>query len=192
MTDHRFVNVRMLPPALLPLLLAACGGGQPLGNPEDVGNPATIEGRALSFSYFQACVHPVLATPQVGPSGSNTCAAGGCHDSRTGTGGALRLDGTAAAVDPALPAEQIRGQAMYRNFFSAQGVSVIGNPAASLLLAKPRLLNVLHGGGLVLDADSEAAQRIGFWISRPMPPGQDEFSGAGAALLDANGGCRTR
>ena len=137
-------------------------------------------------------MQPVLATPQAGPAGSNTCAAGGCHDSLTGTGGALRLDGSAAVVDLALPVDQIRGQAMYRNFFSAQGVSVIGNPAASLLLAKPRLLNVLHGGGLVLDADSEAARRITFWISRPMPPGQDEFSSAGLALLDAAGGCGTR
>ena len=48
----------MLPPRagrlslLLPLLLAACGGGNPLGNPEDVENPVTTEGRHLSFSYF--------------------------------------------------------------------------------------------------------------------------------------------
>ena len=94
-------------------------------------------------------------------------------------------------MDPALPPEQVRATAMYRNFFSAQGVSVIGSPAASLLLAKPRLLNVLHGGGLVLAADSEAARRIAFWIGRPMPPGQDEFSVAGLALLGTDGGCRT-
>ena len=175
-------------------LLAGCGGGGPLGNPDEVSNPAATEGRHLSFTYFQACVHPVLSTPQAGPSGgdsNNTCAAGGCHDSVTGTGGALRLAGTAAGVDPALPPEQVRATAMYRNFFSAQGVSVIGSPAASLLLAKPRLLNVLHGGGLVLAADSEAARRIAFWIARPMPPGQDEFSVAGLALLRTDGGCRT-
>jgi hypothetical protein len=172
-------------------LLAGCGGGGPLGNPDEVSNPAATEGRHLSFTYFQACVHPVLSTPQAGPSGNNTCAAGGCHDSVTGTGGALRLAGTAAGVDPALPPEQVRATAMYRNFFSAQGVSVIGSPAASLLLAKPRLLNVLHGGGLVLAADSEAARRIAFWIARPMPPGQDEFSVAGLALLGTDGDCRT-
>jgi hypothetical protein len=173
------------------LALSGCGGGGPLGNPEDVTNPAATEGRHLSFTYFQACVHPVLSTPQAGPAGSNTCAAGGCHDSVSGTGGALRLAGAATGVDAALPPEQIRASAMYRNFFSAQGVTVIGNPAASLLLAKPRLLNVLHGGGLVLAADSEAARRIAFWIGRPMPPGQDEFSSAGLALLGPNASCRT-
>lgn len=172
-------------------LLAACGGGGPLGNPDDVSNPAATEGRHLSFTYFQACVQPVLSTPQAGPAGNNTCAAGGCHDSVTGTGGALRLDGAAAAVDPALSPDQIRTSATYRNFFSAQGVTVIGNASASLLLAKPRLLNVLHGGGLILAADSEAARRIAFWITRPMPPGQDEFSSAGLALLGPNATCRT-
>ena len=45
--------------------------------------------------------------------------------------------------------------------------------------------------GLVLAADSEAARRIAFWIARPMPPGQDEFSVAGLALLGTDGGCRT-
>jgi hypothetical protein len=176
---------------LLASTLAACGGGGPLGNPDDVSNPAATEGRHLSFTYFQACVHPVLSTPQPGPAGSNTCAAGGCHDSVSGTGGALRLAGAATHIDPALPAEQIRATAMYRNFFSSQGVSVIGSPTASLLLAKPRLLNVLHGGGLVLSADSEAARRIAFWIARPMPPGQDEFSSAGLALLGPGASCRT-
>lgn len=176
---------------LAAVTLAACGGGGPLGNPDDVSNPDATEGRHLSFTYFQACVQAVLATPQPGPAGSNTCAAGGCHDSLTGTGGALRLDGTAAVVDLTLPPAQIRTSAMYRNFFSAQGVSVMGNPGASLLLAKPRLLNVLHGGGLVLAADGEAARRLAFWIARPMPPGQDEFSSAGLALLASDGRCRT-
>ena len=173
------------------LVLAGCGGGGPLGLPDEVANPPATEGRHLSFVYFQACVHPVLSTPQPGPAGNNTCASAGCHDSATGTGGALRLVAAAVAEDPALPADQVRGRDMHRNFLSAQGVTVIGNPDASLLLAKPRLLNVLHGGGLILDADSEATRRIAFWIGRPMPPGQDEFSDAGRALLDANGGCRT-
>jgi len=179
-------------PCLLPALLAACGGGNPLDNPDSVSNPATSgDGRALSFVYFQACVQPVLTTPVPGPGGSNTCAGAGCHDSRSGTGGALRLDGAATAVDPALPADQLRTTAMYRNFVSAQGVTVIGNATASLLLAKPRLAGVLHGGGLIFDGDSSATQRLTFWISRPMPAGQDEFSAAGQALLGADGACRT-
>lgn len=169
------------------LLLAACGGGA-LDNPDDVANPPATEGRRLSFAYFQACVQPVLATPQ-GP--NSACAAAGCHDSATGTGGALRLSATAATEDTAQAPERLRASAMYRNFFSAQGVTVIGNPGASLLLAKPRLANVLHGGGLIFSAETEATRRIAFWISRPMPDVQDEFSSAGQALLDASGGCRT-
>lgn len=178
--------------AMLPLALAACGGGNPLDNPDSVSNPATSgEGRALSFVYFQACVQPVLTTPVPGPGGSNTCAGAGCHDSRNGTGGALRLDGAATAADLSLPADQLRATAMYRNFVSAQGVTVIGNATASLLLAKPRLAGVLHGGGLIFQGDSSATQRLTYWISRPMPPGQDEFSAAGLALLGADGACRT-
>jgi hypothetical protein len=80
---------------------------------------------------------------------------------------------------------------MYRNFFSAQGVSVIGNPGASLPAGQAPAANVLHGGGLVLAADGEAARRLAFWIVRPMPPGQDEFSSAGLALLTSDGRCRT-
>lgn len=173
-------------------LVTACGGGNPFDNPEDVSNPAATEGRRLSFAYFQVCIHPVLTQPVSGSSGSNTCAAGGCHDSVTGTGGALRLDGSATAQDLAQTPEQIRASAMYRNFFSAQGVTVIGNAAGSLLLAKPRLANVLHGGGLIFDGESEGTRRLAFWITRPMPPGQDEFSSAGLALLDAQGGCSAR
>ena len=180
---------RTMVTALSVALLAACGGGNPFDNPEDVSNPPATEGRRLSFAYFQACIHPVLTQPVVGPGGSNTCAAAGCHDSVSGTGGALRLDGSATAQDLALTPEQIRASAMYRNFFSAQGVTVIGNAAGSLLLAKPRLTNVLHGGGLIFDGESEGTRRLAFWITRPMPPGQDEFSSAGLALLDAQGGC---
>lgn len=179
-------------PWFLPLVLAACGGGNPLDNPDSVSNPATSgDGRALSFVYFQACVQPVLSNPVPGPGGANTCAGAGCHDSRTGTGGALRLDGAAAAVDLSQPVAQLRSTAMYRNFVSAQGVTVIGNASGSLLLAKPRLAGVLHGGGLIFSGDSDATRRLTFWISRPMPAGQDEFSAAGLALLGADGACRT-
>lgn len=175
-------------PVLLAVCIGGCGGGNPLDNPDDVANPAATGGRRLSFVYFQACVQPVLATPQA-PAAA--CAAAGCHDSTNGSGGALRLDGSAAPQDLAQGADALRRSAMYRNFVSAQGVTVIGNPGASLLLAKPRLANVLHGGGLIFSAETEATRRIAFWIARPLPDGQDEFSSAGQALLDAGGGCRT-
>ncbi len=83
--------------ALLALgALAACGGGNPFSNPEAIDNPAGALGQRLAFAYFQRCVQPVLSNPQPGAS---ACAAGGCHDSATGTGGALRLEGAATPED---------------------------------------------------------------------------------------------
>jgi hypothetical protein len=81
-----------------------------------------------------------------------------------------------------------------RNFFSAQGEAIPGQPLASRLLAKPLLLNVLHGGGLIFESpDDEMARRIAYWINRPMPVGQDEFSTAAHPLFTppdpATGAC---
>ena len=75
--------------------LAACGGSSnPLGNPPVVSNPESALGNQhLSFAYFQRCINPIfLAQLQAqGAATTNTCAGGGCHDTVTGTGGALRL-----------------------------------------------------------------------------------------------------
>jgi hypothetical protein len=94
----------------------------------------------------------------------------------TGTGGALRLDGTATAVDLTLPPAQIRTSAMYRNFFSAQGVSVIGNPRrqpAAGQAAAGRTCCTAAAWSLPPTARPRAP---GVLDRRPMPPGQDEFS----------------
>ena len=66
---------------------------------------------------------------------------------------------------------------MYKNFYSAQGEVVFGSPTQSRLIAKPRLLGVLHGGGLIFENDQDPNVRlIQYWITHPMPAGQDEFS----------------
>lgn len=188
------------------LALAACGGGSnPLGNPPDVSNPPSDGGRKLSFAYFQRCIFPVflaeLPINQNGQISTNTCAGGGCHDDRTGTGGALRiiraaepLDVTDAANTP----EVIRESDMYKNFYSAQGVTLPGEPLQSRLLAKPLLLNMLHGGGLVFEnLQDPNAKLIQYWIDHPVPRGQDEFSTAtlGMYFTPPNpntGTCRTQ
>ena len=90
------------------LLLTGCGGeGNPLDNPPTVQNPTTTSGQKLSFVYFQKCVQPVfLKQLQINQSGvisTNTCAAAGCHDNATGTGGAFRLLGNAQPVDCRTP-----------------------------------------------------------------------------------------
>lgn len=185
-------SVRVIAIAALGVL-GACGGGgsNPFDNPALVDNPISTAGRKLSFAYFQRCINPIFLTEltvvQNGVSSRNTCAASGCHDDASGTGGALRLRAAAADIpltDTALTPAAIRDSEMYRNFYSAQGETVPGQPLASRLLTKPLLLNVLHGGGLIFESQQdELVKRIAYWINRPMPAGQDEFSTASASMF---------
>jgi hypothetical protein len=166
--------------------LAACGGGgsNPLDNPAAISNPASVSGQRLSFAYFQKCVNPIfdkqLQILFSSSTSTNSCAGSGCHDAAFGTGGALRVVPLAQPLDlndVANTADVIRASDMYKNFYSAQGEVVAGSPTQSRLLAKPLLLNVLHGGGLIFENTSDAnALLIQYWISHPAPQGQDEFS----------------
>ena len=180
--------------------LAACGGGSPLDNPSTVANPAGAQGQKLSFAYFQRCVNPVLNLPlRVNINGAvtvNTCASSGCHDNTSGTGGALRLFGTAAAVSLSLAPEAVRVSDMYKNYYSSLGETVVGSPEQSRLINKPLVRGVLHGGGLIFDSpDVAAAKLIRYWVNRPMPQGQDEFSVAANTMFTpadpVNGVCNT-
>ena len=147
-------------------------------------NPPGKSGDSLSFAYFQKCINPIflakLSIVQNGVSSTNTCAGSGCHDSNTGTGGALRIVAAAQPIDlgdATNTAELIRTTDMYKNFYSAQGVTVPGSQQQSRLFEKPLLLNVLHGGGQVFaDQSDPHAKLISYWISHPAPAGQDEFS----------------
>lgn len=181
-------------------ILAGCGGGGALDNPPAVANPPGSSGQKLSFLYFQRCVNPILNTPLPirinGSTSTNTCAAGGCHDNVSGTGGALRLLGGAAAVDPTAAIDVVRASDMYKNYYSSLGESVVGNPEQSRLLNKPLVRNTLHGGGLIFEtAEDPAARLIRYWINRPMPAGQDEFSSAANTMFSpadpATGACNT-
>jgi hypothetical protein len=200
------MSANRLPVAVVALvLLAGCGGSgeNPFDNAPQISNPAQTSGQKLSFAYFQRCVYPVLqARLQIDVNGAvsiNSCAAAGCHDNTNGTGGALRLF-PADAVDLANPAntpEAIRATDMYKNFYSSQGEVVFGAPLSSRLLTKPLTLNVLHGGGLIFLSESDPNfMLIRYWISRPMPQGQDEFSSAANSMFtpaDPNAGiCNTQ
>lgn len=184
--------------------LGGCGGGSnPLGNPPDVVNPPGTGGRDLSYAYFQRCIFPVLLAElpinQNGQLSTNTCAGGGCHDNTTGTGGALRVIRSATPFDlndGANTNTLIRTSDMYKNFYSAQGVTVPGDPLQSRLLAKPLLLNMLHGGGLIFDSEDDPnAKLIQYWIDHPVPSDQNEFSEAAYAMFNppdpTTGSCRT-
>ena len=191
---------------LLAAIVAGCGGGgsNPLSNPPSVENPSATGGQKLSFVYFQKCINPILLAPlqinQGGVVSTNTCASSGCHDNSTGTGGALRIVQSAQAVDLANPAntpDAVRATDMYKNFYSSQGSTVIGAALQSRLLTKPLTLNVLHGGGVVFADQSDVnARLIAFWIGRPMPQGQDEFSSAADSMFTpanpATGACNSQ
>ncbi len=169
--------------------LASCGGGStgnPFSNPASVENPAGAGGQHLAFAYFQKCINPIfVAQLQIqlnGTTSTNTCAGSGCHDTVTGTGGAFRVVGAAQPVDltnAANTADAIRMTDIYKNFYSAQGEVVLGSTAQSRLIAKPLLLGVLHGGGLIFPSETDPnARLIKYWITHPAPLGQDEFSTA--------------
>jgi hypothetical protein len=178
-------------------LLSACGGG--LGNPPDVQNGAAATGEKLSFAYFQKCVQPLLENPIPAPNGAgtNTCASGGCHSNANGTGGALRIISPVSQVDLNLGPDAIRATDMYRNFYSAMGVTVPGDAASSRLLLKPLVQGVLHGGGQILASDTDpVAVVLRYWIEHPAPAGQDEFSTATYGMFTpadpVNGTCNTQ
>jgi hypothetical protein len=169
-----------------------------LDNAPALTNPAGVNGQKLSFAYFQRCVNPLLNTAlaAAGGGGANTCSAGGCHDNTSGTGGALRLSGTAAAVDASAPADTVRASDVYKNYYSSLGETVVGAPEQSRLLNKPLVRGVLHGGGLIfVSADDATAKTIRYWINRPMPQGQDEFSSAASTMFTpadpVTGACNT-
>ena len=94
----------------------------------------------------------------------------------------MRIVASAQPVDLANPAntpDVIRATDMYKNFYSAQGSALVGSPAESRLLNKPLVRGVLHGGGLIFANDQDPNVRLmQYWISRPAPAGQDEFSTA--------------
>lgn len=188
--------------ATLAALLVGCGGSTGIDNPPNVQNPAVTGGQTLSFIYYQRCIQPIFTTPlsinQGGVVSVNTCASAGCHDSAAGTGGAFRVIAGAQPVNVAVSTpDAIRASDMYKNFFSAKAASIIGQPLQSRLLTKPLVLNVLHGGGSIFASENDPnAQRIRYWISRPVPPGQDEFSGAANTMFTPpdplTGACNTQ
>jgi hypothetical protein len=174
-------------------LVSSCGGSasNPFDNPLNVTNPDAVGGQRLAFAYFEKCINPIfIAQLQIqlnGTTSTNTCAGSGCHASATGTGGALRIEPTAQpldVLDPTNTPTVIRASDMYKNFYSAQGEVVLGSTTQSRLLAKPLLLNVLHGGGLIFASAADPnAKLIEYWITHPAPLGQDEFSTATYAMF---------
>ena len=182
--------------AVLAAGLGACGGsgnGNPLDNPPLVNNPASATGQSsLSFAYFQRCINPVFLEPLPitlnGVAVTNSCANAGCHANATGSGGAFRIIPTATPLTMSVPAfggaaavtgaspDVIRASDMYKNFISAQGEIIINSAAQSLLVEKPLVMNVQHGGGRVFTSTADPhIVLFEYWISHPTPAGTGEF-----------------
>ena len=169
-------------------VVAGCGGaGNPLGNPATVSNPgAGSANQKLAFAYFQKCINPIfLKVLPININGvvtNNTCASAGCHDNITGPGGALRIVGASTMVDLSNLAntpDVIRTTDMYKNYYSAQGSTLVGSTTQSKLIQKPLVQNVLHGGGVVFANDQDPnVKLLQYWITHPAPLSQDEFSTA--------------
>jgi hypothetical protein len=183
--------------------LAACGGagnGDPLDNPPLVTNPPGAAGQStLSYAYFQRCINPIFLEPLPitlnGVATTNSCSNAGCHANATGSGGAFRIIPSATPLvvpDPALNVtgstpDVIRASDMYKNFISAQGEVIINTPAQSLLVDKPLLLNVQHGGGRIFSSASDPhVLLMEYWISHPTPAGTGEFDTTSYSQYFAN------
>jgi hypothetical protein len=182
------LRLRTQPVAMwLCVVLLGCGGGNGvLDNNATINNPPRDGGQWLSFAYFQRCVNPVLNAriANANSATTSTCSSGGCHDNVTGAGGALRLVGAAPVVSLAQPADALRSSEIYKNYFSSLGLSRLGAPDQSAMLNKPLVRGVLHGGGIIFsNASDPGAKTIAYWINRPMPPGQDEFSPAADTMF---------
>jgi hypothetical protein len=186
-------------------LLASCGGSSnPFDNPPSVSNPVSVSGQTLSYAYFQRCINPIfIAQLQLQVNGAivtNTCAGAGCHANATGAGGAFRIVPAAQPLDltdPANTPDAMRASDMYKNFYSAQGEVLVGAPLQSRLIDKPLLLNVLHGGGRIFaDQTDPNVQLLMYWITHPVPLGQDEFSSASYSMFTpanpVTGACNTQ
>ncbi len=160
--------------------LAGCGGGSnPFDNPDSVNNAPTTAGQTLAFAYFQKCIQPILL--------ARSCAASGCHDNNSSTGGALRLRPGAAQIDlsnTAITLDVIRTSDMYKTFVSSQASAIVGASAQSMLLRKPLVQGTLHGGGVIFGNNQDPDVKVlEYWINRPVPLGQDELSPASYSMF---------
>jgi hypothetical protein len=101
-------------------------------------------------------------------------------------------------TNPANTPEVIRTSDMYKNYYSAHGEVVNGAPLNSKLLAKPMLIgSFFHGGGQIFAGDTDPnVKLISYWITHPVPTGQDEFSSAANVMFTppdaATGTCNTQ
>ena len=136
-------------------------------------------GAEAPFAYYQKCVNPILLEllPIAGTAVTNTCAAGGCHDVNTGSGGALRINPRAAeVVIGATPdAESLRCAAADRD------VPQLPPAQAQVVFAgarrqpphqqAPGARRAAWGGRVFRDENDPLGAHLIYWMSAPVPQG---------------------
>lgn len=146
----------------------------------DIAVEAAASGEQLCQEFFEACVAPILLSPIDVPSRgvSVTCAAEGCHDIASGSGGAFKLYRSAAPASDDMSA----------NYLSARSFSNVSDPPLSRLLLEPLAgsdsVVGSHGGGdIFADPNDTRYQEIYYWITHPQTiaseacPALDHFPG---------------
>jgi hypothetical protein len=120
--------------------------------------------QTLCQDFFEACINPILTTEMFVPHRNTniTCAASGCHNVNTGSGGAFKLIRNARSGTLEITA----------NFIAAKSFTNMTDPAISKLLLEPQAgtfsLVGSHGGGdIFADPSNQNYQEILFWISNP-------------------------
>lgn len=171
-------GLRTLARSLLALaavpLLAAC--------PEAGQQEAAATGKTLCVADFEMCVSPIFDAVIDGRTGQTTCAAGGCHDQATGSGGAFKI-----FPHPAAGSTQ-----MMANFFAAKAFANLDSPADSKILLEPlqgqsSITGSHTGGDIFPDSGDACYSTLLHWISQRVD--EDTSASCGACTAPDVGSC---
>lgn len=121
------------------------------GCDDDVSvEPVAASGSTLCVADFEQCVNPIFDALINGRTGQSTCAASGCHDVDTGSGGAFKVFPDAEPGSPEIMS----------NFFAAKGFVNLDDPDQSKLLLEPLQgvfsISGTHTGGDIFPDTADA------------------------------------
>jgi hypothetical protein len=157
-------------------MLLAAGLASALAACNDVSVEQTPNtGQTLCFADYKACVDPILQAAINGRNGVTTCAASGCHDINTGSGGGFKIFPN--------PGDDTR---LLSNFNTAKAFANLNSPTGSKLLLEPlngiSAISGTHTGGDIFASTTDPCYKaIRAWISNRV---EDE-AGAGCGVCSA-------
>ena len=130
------------------------------GCKEVVVTEADSDNRTLCYSDFELCVSPILDAQLSGRAGPATCAASGCHDQASGSGGAFKIYAQATPTSAQ----------MLANYYAASAFANLDDPGQSKLLLEPlqgvsSITGTHTGGDIFPDTGDACYVAIHDWIS---------------------------